>query len=596
MLILEPTAGEKIISIMPRSNSVSGVISLLIRRDGDGTEESRPPLNVVNLGNYINVTFSSSILSEDATYYFEITKDEKLWYRDKIYVTSQTNNDISLNSHKIGNGSLYKQYNELDDNTYIIGETSVSNNNGSGDGGDDGTVISGDAPFILFNTSSEHFIQLDFPYFEQINATNNPTSYSVDNLIDGLSLDSATGVITGIPTGSVGAVSMTLKATNEFGEGVRSISYNLTNESADDFLAPYNLYATNATTDGFRLVYSLREYNRTISQVEIFRNNVLFKTVVVEPYVPYTYAVLTGINGTFDYKVRLKNSLGEYSPFSDIFTHSVYQFGIMTPNEANTQVSPTLNDSIAYYKFEETNLTTLVDELGNNNGTYQGSYDSNNNYSGILGRAGTFDERVLASAKVPNDDSFYLGEIEGDEKPFSVSIWFKIDDTSPKGTRSLISKSLAGVFEWKLSYTDNSTSTNGQTPYFEMSFRDSARSSIMAHFMGRGYSFSQFEINSGEWNHFVYSYNGKGADEYNTFVWYLNNSYMTANNRPPSVDSNNSYQRMLDGGGDFIIGGERLSSPLQSKTSIDELSMFNRELTKEEVNFLYNNGLANSLS
>ena len=71
---------------------------------------------------------------------------------------------------------------------------------------------------------------------------------------------------------------------------------------------------------------------------------------------------------------------------------------------------------------------------------------------------------------------------------------------------------------------------------------------------------------------------------------------MTANNRPPSVDSNNSYQRMLEGGGDFIIGGERLSSPLQSKTSIDELSMFNRELTKEEVNFLYNNGLANSLS
>tara|TARA_B110000908_G_scaffold163263_1_gene209660 strand:+ start:60 stop:1835 length:1776 start_codon:yes stop_codon:yes gene_type:complete len=591
MLILEPTIGQYTINIIPRIIDVSGTISLTIRRDGDGVEESTPPLNVINAGNYIQIYFSSSILTEDSTYYLEITKDDSLWYRDKIYVTSQSSQDMLLNSHKIGNGSLYKPYNELDDNTYIIKESSVPND-------DDDDVVNPpivDVPFILFNTSSENFIQLDFPYFEQINATNNPTSYSVDNLIDGLSLDSVTGIITGTVTGEPRTASMTLKASNEIGEGIKQRSYTLTNESADDFLAPYNLYATNSTVDGFLLAYSLRDYNRTITEVEVFRNNVLFKTLIIEPYVSYSSVVLTGINGTFDYKVRLKNSLGEYSPFSEIFTHSVYQVGVMTPNESNNKVSPTLNDAIAYYKFEETDLTTLVDELGNNNGTYQGGYSSENNYLGLIGRAGTFDERLLASAVVPNDPSFYFGETTGSEKPFSISIWFKIEDDTAKGTRSLISKSLGGVFEWKLSYTDGSTPINGLTPNFEMSFRDSVNNSIMSHFMGRGYGFSQFEINAGEWNHFVYSYNGRGANERNTFLWYLNNSYMASTDTPPSLSSNNGYERMIDGGGGLVVGGERLLSPLQSKTSIDELLIFNRELTKDEVNFLYNNGLANTL-
>jgi len=590
MLILQPTTGANTIKIIPRTIDVSGVISLMIRRDGDGLEESKPPLNVVNLGSYIEVTFSSNILSEDSTFYLEITKDSKLWYRDKIYVTAQTSDDMALNSHQIGNGNLYKEYNELDDNTYIIGADIPSTDNSGATGG------TGDAPFILFNTSSANFIQLDVPYFEQITATNTPTSYAVDNIISGLSVNTTTGEITGTVTGAVRTESMTLKASNEFGEGIKVMSYSLTNESADDFLAPYNLSASNATVDGFKLSYSLRDYNRTISQVEIFRNNILFKTIIVEPYTSYTSAVLTGINGTFDFKVRLKNSLGEYSPFSEDFTYAIYQAGVMTPNESTTKTSPTLTDAIAYYKFEETDLTTLVDDLGLNDGTYQGTYDAANTYSGIIGRSGTFDERVLAAATVPNDAAFYLGAITGDEKPFSISIWMKIDDTTTTGVRSLISKSLSGVFEWKLNYTDNSTPTNGQTPNFQMTFRDAANNALMTHFMGSGYGFNQFEINVGEWNHFVYSSNGKGATEYNSFVWYLNNQYMASNDAPPSLNANNNYQRMLDGGGEFTVGGERLVSQLPSKTSIDELSIFNRELTKDEVNFLYNNGLANSLS
>jgi hypothetical protein len=120
MLILQPTAGEKLITIIPRSTDLSGVISLNIRRDGDGAEEDITNLTLTEIVNYVEVRFESTILKEDSTYYIEITKDGALWYRDKIYVTSQTSLERETNKHKIGNGTIYKPFSESDDNTYII--------------------------------------------------------------------------------------------------------------------------------------------------------------------------------------------------------------------------------------------------------------------------------------------------------------------------------------------------------------------------------------------------------------------------------------------------------------------------------------------
>ena len=120
MLILQPTTGEKLITIIPRSKDLSGVMSLNIRRDGDGTEEDITSLTLTEIVNYVEVRFESTILKEDFTYYMEITKDGALWYRDKIYVTSQTASEMKMDSHQIGNGTIYKPFSESDDNTYII--------------------------------------------------------------------------------------------------------------------------------------------------------------------------------------------------------------------------------------------------------------------------------------------------------------------------------------------------------------------------------------------------------------------------------------------------------------------------------------------
>tara|TARA_R110001632_G_scaffold11038_1_gene40225 strand:+ start:2402 stop:2836 length:435 start_codon:yes stop_codon:yes gene_type:complete len=144
MLILQPTAGEKTITIAPRSeyyNSVEaralndgGIFensncfslfsgknhSITLRRDGDGKEEIITGVYVSGITNFTQIKFSPTILQEDSTYYIEIINDGKLLYRDKIYVTSQTSSQMLVEKHSIGNNTIYKPFSESDDNTYII--------------------------------------------------------------------------------------------------------------------------------------------------------------------------------------------------------------------------------------------------------------------------------------------------------------------------------------------------------------------------------------------------------------------------------------------------------------------------------------------
>tara|TARA_R110000787_G_scaffold68995_4_gene153958 strand:+ start:200 stop:634 length:435 start_codon:yes stop_codon:yes gene_type:complete len=144
MLILEPTAGDKTITIAPRSSyyntfearvvgdaggfEYSDCITLFssrnysirLRRDGDGVEETLTGVYVTGVTNYTQIRFLPTILQEDSTYYIEITNEGNLFYRDKVYATSQTPSEISVSKHEIGNGTIYKPYSEVDDNTYII--------------------------------------------------------------------------------------------------------------------------------------------------------------------------------------------------------------------------------------------------------------------------------------------------------------------------------------------------------------------------------------------------------------------------------------------------------------------------------------------
>jgi len=120
MLILNPTSGNKTINILPRSRDVDGTIVLILRRDGEGVEENLTPVSVSIVSNFTDIVFTPTILKEDATYYLEITRNGSLWYRDKIYATSQTESNRLVDKHVIGNNTIYQSYDSTDDNTYII--------------------------------------------------------------------------------------------------------------------------------------------------------------------------------------------------------------------------------------------------------------------------------------------------------------------------------------------------------------------------------------------------------------------------------------------------------------------------------------------
>ena len=89
-------------------------VDMIIKKDGQNTTETISNLVVTELSNYFKVSFSSTILEEGFGYSIALTKDGSLFYRDKLYVTSQTDFTIK---HK---QSQNKYTEVVDDNTYVI--------------------------------------------------------------------------------------------------------------------------------------------------------------------------------------------------------------------------------------------------------------------------------------------------------------------------------------------------------------------------------------------------------------------------------------------------------------------------------------------
>jgi len=83
------------------------------------------------------------------------------------------------------------------------------------------TIGSQASPVINISTTSVGTVGLAFNY--TISASNTPASYSATGLPSGLSLDTATGIISGTPT-TTGAATVTLSATNAWGTGTATLT------------------------------------------------------------------------------------------------------------------------------------------------------------------------------------------------------------------------------------------------------------------------------------------------------------------------------------------------------------------------------------
>src|SRR5205823_7304133 len=80
------------------------------------------------------------------------------------------------------------------------------------------------APVITSASSASGTVGRSFSY--RITAINSPTSYGANGLPSGLSVDTATGVISGTPTVS-GTFSVGLSATNDGGTGTGTLTLNI---------------------------------------------------------------------------------------------------------------------------------------------------------------------------------------------------------------------------------------------------------------------------------------------------------------------------------------------------------------------------------
>ena len=102
MIRLQPIATEQTITIIPRNYDFTGKkIDATIIEDGTNKTETLLNLTALSNGNYIDVKLTSLILKENSVYLITLTLNNKLWYSDKIYITSNVNKEsiFTLNNN-----------------------------------------------------------------------------------------------------------------------------------------------------------------------------------------------------------------------------------------------------------------------------------------------------------------------------------------------------------------------------------------------------------------------------------------------------------------------------------------------------------------
>ena len=90
MKVLLPSTNSQILKIVPRSYVEASDLTLVIKEDGTGKTETLTNLTSTIDGNYISIPCTFSILSEGSLYFMELKQGSSLLFRDKAYVTSQT--------------------------------------------------------------------------------------------------------------------------------------------------------------------------------------------------------------------------------------------------------------------------------------------------------------------------------------------------------------------------------------------------------------------------------------------------------------------------------------------------------------------------
>jgi len=116
MIRLKPTTESQLIRFLPRPVNVSAGASVYITNEDTGSVQTAHNLANDELDGFTRIILQNILFEEDTTYSLEVTLDDNLWYRDKIYVTSSEDTEKYHNLQK----DQYTTPSLDEDNDYAI--------------------------------------------------------------------------------------------------------------------------------------------------------------------------------------------------------------------------------------------------------------------------------------------------------------------------------------------------------------------------------------------------------------------------------------------------------------------------------------------
>ncbi len=203
------------------------------------------------------------------------------------------------------------------------------------------------APVITSASSSSATVNVPFSY--QITATNSPASFNATNLPAGLSVNAATGIISGTPT-SAGISNITISATNSAGTGAATLTLTISN--APDTTPPSiptNLSIAGTTTSTVSLSWTAStdptvngQTTSGLAGYKIYRGGVQVGTSTNTSYTDSGLAAST----TYSYTVASYDNAGNVSAQSASVNGKTTGIPDTTPPTTSI-TSPTNNATIS---------------------------------------------------------------------------------------------------------------------------------------------------------------------------------------------------------------------------------------------------------
>ena len=192
------------------------------------------------------------------------------------------------------------------------------------------------------------------------------------------------------------------------------------------------------------------------------------------------------------------------------------------------------------------------------------------------------------SVEIANPNSYHF-ESGGTDEAFSISAWVNGGDSPPKRFR--VASKGHGAYdeeetaqEWYLTTGDPPWYDPTANPPIDFKLFGNAAGSIYIERHGGAVAIS------GSWNHLVATYDGSGKAD--NIKFYLNGSDITSTTNTFSAGT---WSALNDSEAPVIIGGIAGNSD-RFKGYLDEVSIWSKELSSEDVTTIYNGGTANDIS